>query len=105
MQRLSRLVDGLLTLSRAENIEPPRRIIDVEKVIEDRCDAWSALADERHLALVAPCDDPGPQTASLAPGDLDQILDNLLANAMPVPRADRSGSSWSAPSQAGWSCT
>ena len=82
VQRLSRLVDGLLTLSRAESVEPPRRIIDVEKVIEDRCDAWSALADERHVTLVAPYDDRGPQTALLAPGDLDQILDNLLANAL-----------------------
>ncbi len=82
VQRLSRLVDGLLTLSRAENIEPRRRTIDVEAVIEDRCDAWSALADERQVTLVAPCGDRGPQTAYLAPGDVDQILDNLLANAL-----------------------
>ena len=51
-------------------------------MIEDRCDAWSALADERHVTLVAPYDDRAPQTASLAPGDVDQILDNLLANAL-----------------------
>ena len=82
VQRLSRLVDGLLTLSRADSVEPPRRTIDVEKVIEDRCDAWSALADERQVALVVPDDDRTPQTALLAPGDLDQILDNLLANAL-----------------------
>ncbi len=82
VQRLSRLVDGLLTLSRAENTEPPRRTIDVEGVIEDRCDAWSALADERHVTLIAPDNDRTPQTALLGPGDLDQILDNLLANAL-----------------------
>ena len=36
VQRLSRLVDGLLTLSRADGVEPQRRTIDIEKVIEDR---------------------------------------------------------------------
>ena len=60
VQRLSRLVDGLLTLSRAENVEPPRRIIDVEQVIEDRGDAWSALADERHVTLVVRLRRPRP---------------------------------------------
>ena len=82
VQRLSRLVDGLLTLSRADSVEPPRRAIDVEQVIQDRCDAWSALADERQVTLDVPDDDRSPQTALLAPGDLDQILDNLLANAL-----------------------
>ncbi len=80
-QRLSRVVDGLLTLSRADSVEPARRPVDVEEVIEDRCDAWLALADERHVELVQR-HDRGPATVSLVPGDLDQILDNLLANAL-----------------------
>ena len=88
VQRLSRLVDGLLTLSRADGVEPQRRMIDIEKVIEDHADAWSALADERHVALVVRYHDPGGHTASLVPGDLDQILDNLLANALDASAED-----------------
>jgi signal transduction histidine kinase len=82
VQRLSRLVDGLLTLSHADGAEPPRRQVDVAEVIEDRCDAWSALADERRVELDARYQDSDRHQALLIGGDLDQILDNLLANAL-----------------------
>jgi signal transduction histidine kinase len=79
--RLSRLVDGLLTLTRADGPAPQRHAVDVGEVIAERCDAWAALAAERRVSL----ERGGPVTharASLVPGDLDQILDNLLANAL-----------------------
>jgi signal transduction histidine kinase len=82
VQRLSRLVDGLLTLSRSEGSEPPRQPVDITSVIEDRCAAWSALADERHIQLHALPPSCGPAFALFVSGDLDQILDNLLANAL-----------------------
>jgi signal transduction histidine kinase len=82
VQRLSRLVDGLLTLSRADGAKPERRDIDVGRVIEDRCHAWSALADERHVTLLSPRGSGQRAVAYLVPGDLDQILDNVLANAV-----------------------
>jgi signal transduction histidine kinase len=82
VQRLSRLVDGLLTLSRADRPRPLREAVDIEKVIQDRCDAWSALAAERNVELDAPCLGSGRAAALLVPGDLEQILDNLLANAL-----------------------
>jgi signal transduction histidine kinase len=84
VQRLSRLVDGLLTLSRAGGDEPERRPVDVGDVIEGRCDAWSALAAERHIDLTPAVDEDLRRTALLVPGDLDQILDNVLANAVEV---------------------
>jgi signal transduction histidine kinase len=82
VQRLSRIVDGLLILSRADGSLPSRQTVDLETVIEDRCDAWSALADERRVDLAS--EDPGDcrPMVSAVPGDLDQILDNLLANAL-----------------------
>jgi signal transduction histidine kinase len=81
VQRLSRIVDGLLTLSRAGGEGPQRHAVDTGEVIEERCDAWSALAEERHVALLP---DPGkaPATVRWVQGDLDQILDNLIANAV-----------------------
>jgi signal transduction histidine kinase len=82
VQRLSRIVDGLLTLSRVSGEGPDRRPVDVEAVIEGRCDAWSALAAERQVELTPDLRPDHPLTALLIPGDLDQILDNLLANAL-----------------------
>jgi signal transduction histidine kinase len=82
VQRLSRIVDGLLTLSRVGGDAPDRRPVDVDAVIAGRCDAWSALAAERQVELTADTDTNVRPNALLVPGDLDQILDNLLANAL-----------------------
>jgi signal transduction histidine kinase len=51
VQRLSRLVDGLLTLGQADRIHPDRAAVDLAEVIDERCRAWAAYADERHIAL------------------------------------------------------
>jgi signal transduction histidine kinase len=87
VDRLSRIVDGLLTLARAEGgARATREPVEVERALRDRADAWSALAEERQVALV--CMPPtagqhGPTMRALAcPGHLEQILDNLLANAL-----------------------
>lgn len=85
LQRLSRVVDGLLTLSSAGQSQPRREPVDVEAVISDRCAAWAALADEKGVTLLH--DGPGAHDrvrvrSALVPGDLEQMLDNLLANAL-----------------------
>jgi signal transduction histidine kinase len=88
--RLSRLIDGLLTLTRAEGARGERQVVDVTTVLDERRDASSALSDERAVALVVDFTRSGtvgtPQDpaalARLVPGDLEQILDNLLANAL-----------------------
>jgi signal transduction histidine kinase len=82
VQRLSRIVDGLLTLSRVGSDEPERQPIDVGEVIEGRCEAWGALAAERQVDLTPSVGPQAGRTALLVSGDLDQILDNLLANAL-----------------------
>jgi signal transduction histidine kinase len=82
VQRLSRVVDGLLTLNRAEGTTPDPRPVNVAEVIEERCEAWSALAEEHRAHLHAECPAGARPVAMLVPGDLDQILDNLLANAV-----------------------
>lgn len=84
VQRLSRIVDGLLTLGRA-GAEQGRPVdVDVRAVIEERCDAWSALAAEKGVTLEAATDSHADVVRRLQPGDLDQIVDNLLANAVEV---------------------
>jgi signal transduction histidine kinase len=52
----------------------------VEAVIRDRCAAWKPAADEKPVELSAPAIEP--LTARMREGHLEQILDNLLANAL-----------------------
>jgi signal transduction histidine kinase len=82
VQRLSRIVDGLLTLSRAGEDEARREPVDIKQVIRERCDAWTALAEEKRIHLAGNIESARPATANLVPGDLDQMIDNLLANAL-----------------------
>ena len=42
--------------------------------------AWRPVAEERGVGLTTEC--PGPVRASLGDGHLEQIVDNLLANAL-----------------------
>jgi signal transduction histidine kinase len=80
--RLSRLVDGLLELARAERGTGIARAVPVDAVVAGRVDAWTALAGEREVALAIEVD-PGLAVLSV-PGRLEQVLDNLLANALDV---------------------
>ncbi|HEY7137149.1 MAG TPA: sensor histidine kinase [Acidimicrobiia bacterium] len=80
--RLSRLVDGLLALARAERQSPSPGDIDVAEVVRGREAAWSAFAAERDVTIEVDVEDPC--VASATPGRLEQVLDNLLNNALDV---------------------
>ena len=79
--RLSRLVDGLLAVARAENVVTEPVAVAVAGVLRDRVAAWAPVADERGVDLASADSGPSVQ-ASLGDGHLEQILDNLLANAL-----------------------
>ncbi|ARF53332.1 sensor histidine kinase [Streptomyces gilvosporeus] len=78
--RLSRLVDGLLAVARAEHAVPRPVAVRVDRVVADRVAAWEPVADERRIELSARCR-PG-LTAFAGAGDLEQVLDNVIANAL-----------------------
>jgi signal transduction histidine kinase len=81
IERLSRLVDGLLTVARAESTDTVSVPIDVAAVIRDRMQAWQPVASEQRVTINA--DVPTtPTIASATPGHLEQILDNVLDNAL-----------------------
>ncbi|MGN6173090.1 MAG: sensor histidine kinase, partial [Streptosporangiaceae bacterium] len=80
--RLSRLVDGLLAIARAENVVSRPVEVAVDAVIQDRAAAWGPVAEERGIWLTTRC--LTRVWASLGDGHLEQILDNLLANALDV---------------------
>jgi signal transduction histidine kinase len=88
ISRLSRLVDGLLAVARAENVVVEPVPIAVDVIIRDRATAWRPVAEERAVLLEQAC--TGPIRAMAGAGHLEQILDNLLANALEaVPSGGR----------------
>jgi signal transduction histidine kinase len=93
--RLSRLVDGLLATARAESVTEQLEILDVVAAVAERVAAWQPVADGHDVKIVvetaAPPDagkEPGEgrdadrPLVALAAGHLEQILDNLLDNAI-----------------------
>jgi signal transduction histidine kinase len=95
LARLSRLVDGLLTVARAENAVPVPVAVDVAEAARERVVAWHPVADDRGIVLVTSSAGGGlgsaramgrasgtPVLAWIGEGHLEQILDNLIANAL-----------------------
>ena len=86
--RLSRLVDGLLAVARAENAVPRPAVVRVDEVVAERVAAWQPVAEENRVLIAADCQTG--MSAYLGPGDLPQMLDNLVANALDaVPAGGR----------------
>ena len=80
VQRLARLVDGLLALARADRRAAERRLQDVSAIVAERAESWRHAAEEAGVTIDA---DVAPSlTAELSPGALEQVLDNLIANAL-----------------------
>jgi signal transduction histidine kinase len=85
LDRLGLLVDGLLALSRATAGAAHAEQLDLEQLVRERVDAWSALAQERGLTLVA--ETHTAVSARAAPERVRQVLDNLVENAVEVSPA------------------
>ncbi len=83
--RLARIVDGLLLLARADGARPEPAVVDAAAVARERHELWSTLAEEREVNLELEAPQHAP--AQSVPGHLDQILDNLVANALEVAPA------------------
>jgi len=81
VQRLARLVEGLLTLARAEETHAPSGPVDVASIVAGRREAWRVAAEGHGVQLVADVDAPPVRSVS---GRLEQVLDNLISNALDV---------------------
>lgn len=77
--RLSRLADGLLAVARAEEASAHPEPIDVPAIMQERAELWAPAAQDCGISLTTSAD---PAEAWATPGHLDQVLDNLLANAI-----------------------
>lgn len=82
--RLARLVGDLLQLARAEQ-HPTTAEADLARLTADRVDTWSAAADQADVRLVLGGADR-PALVWAVPGAIEQILDNVIDNAILVSR-------------------
>jgi signal transduction histidine kinase len=81
--RLQRLVEGLLVLSRSENADKiTRDICDAAQTARERILNWEALASEQNVSLRI----NAPEHAMIAaiPGAVEQVIDNYIDNALEV---------------------
>jgi signal transduction histidine kinase len=78
--RLGRLVQSLLVLARTDATATEPVPVDLNALVADRVNAWAPVADEQAVRLSGSCP---PDLGVLAvPGAIEQILDNLLSNAL-----------------------
>jgi len=77
--RLARMLDGLLAVARAESAPARPHVCDIAAVAEERVSAWRPVATDQGIRLEIAAQ---PASARLTDGYLEQILDNLLDNAL-----------------------
>ncbi|MBG0853579.1 HAMP domain-containing histidine kinase [Streptomyces spinoverrucosus] len=84
--RMSRLVNGLLVLARAEAKVTDAESLPLMDIVQERLAVWRPAADERGVTIALKGNAGGrPLVRVLAsPGHLDQVLDNVLSNALEV---------------------
>jgi signal transduction histidine kinase len=84
--RLSNIIEGLLTLSRSESSAVALESVDLAKIVAERVEHWQPLADESKIMLRF--DGPSTALVSAVPTAVEQIFDNFLDNALSVSSAD-----------------
>jgi signal transduction histidine kinase len=85
--RLQRLVEGLLVLSRSENADKVTRdTCDAAQIAHERFENWEALAGEQNIALIL--DVPESAMIYAIPGALEQVIDNYVDNALSIVPAN-----------------
>ena len=78
--RMTRLVNDLLALAKVQAVPPhPERVV-LRDVVESRTRAWRAAAADADITLRV--DVPAGLAVLATPGHLEQILDNLVSNAI-----------------------
>ncbi|MGR4878029.1 sensor histidine kinase [Streptomyces sp. LARHCF249] len=82
--RMSRLVNDLLVLARAEAKVTATEPLALGDVLEERLSVWRPAADERGITIALRGNADGRLFVMASPGHLDQVLDNVLSNALEV---------------------
>ncbi len=83
--RLARLVQSLLVVARSESTEPVLADVDLAVLARERQEVWRPMAEQGHVRVVVEA--PDHLVVRGVAGGVEQILDNLLSNAMAVAPA------------------
>ena len=86
IDRLSRIIEGLLLLSRAEGQQVKRELVELRTVVAARCEYWEPLTAERGIALEFVCDADSVDVLAI-PNAVEQCVDNFIDNAIDVVKA------------------
>jgi signal transduction histidine kinase len=81
--RLRRMIEGLLILTRVDDTVVPPVAVDLAAKVRERAEYWEPLAAESSVRI----DVIGVESAvmvSAVPGAVEQIIDNLVDNALDV---------------------
>jgi signal transduction histidine kinase len=78
--RLGRLVHSLLVLARSDATTTEPLPVDLAVAVADRVDAWAPAATDQAVRLNVDC--PADVWVLAVPGAVEQILDNLVSNAL-----------------------
>lgn len=85
-ERLQRLVEGLLVLSRAENSASPNVMkFDLAVIAQERVDSWEALAAESQVQVQVG-NIPHVLVYAVS-GAIEQVIDNYIDNALAISPA------------------
>lgn len=84
--RLRRMIEGLLILSRVDDAVVAPITIDLADIVRERAEYWGPLAEESSVRVSVIADGSVPVTA--VPGAVEQIVDNLVDNALDVSPVD-----------------
>ena len=84
VERLSRVVDGLLALARGDATGLTTEPIDVAAIARSRGDSWREVAADHDVTLVV--SGAVEAQAMVAVGAAEQLIDNLVDNALTVSR-------------------
>jgi signal transduction histidine kinase len=87
ISRLTTLVNDLLQLARADKPAAPEPS-NLLRLVADRVDTWSAVAETAGIEITMTSGSP-TLVVSAVPGAIEQIIDNLLDNALLVSPAGR----------------
>jgi len=83
IDRLSRIIEGLLLLSRSEGQQVERELVELRSVSEERCNYWGPLLAERDVQLEFLCDADTVDVLAV-PTAAEQCIDNFIDNALDV---------------------
>ncbi|MBU2665778.1 HAMP domain-containing histidine kinase [Actinoplanes bogorensis] len=81
VERLRKMLEGLLALARVERDDDPVETVDAVDVARARVDGWLPLAGAREITLTLDADVPSAPVRSVVSG-LGQVLDALIDNAL-----------------------